>query len=159
MQAIDDEAPKEVPTDENPTLEVVDEPLPEPLQGRHPSIPNSTFAVCIMCLKVKYMHFYVTIWLEFWRKNHCHGVIKIILLPHTCTPWSECMNFFSMDPLFDLAICAMQVCFTLILPKLHISLLEVGSKAKHQCLGEDTYTIERFESTIWGEVWAMFFIA
>jgi hypothetical protein len=44
MQAIGDEAPKEVPTDENPTLEVVDEPLPEPLQGRHPSIPNLTFA-------------------------------------------------------------------------------------------------------------------
>jgi hypothetical protein len=110
-----------------------------------------TWLLQIMCLKVKYMHFYVTIWLELWRKNHCYGVIMIILLPHTCTPWPECMKFFSMDPLFDLAICALQVCFTLILPKLHISLLEVGSKAKHQCLGEDTYTIERFDSTIWGE--------
>jgi hypothetical protein len=52
------------------------------------------------------------------------------------------MLFFSMDPLFDLAIYAMQVCFTLILPELHISLLEVGRKAKHQCLGEDTNTLE-----------------
>ena len=94
-----------------------------------------------------------------WRKNHCYGVIMITPFPHTCTPWSECMLFFSMDPLFDLAIYAMQVCFTLILPKLHISLLEVGSKAKHQCLGEDTYTIERFESTIWWEVSAKFSIA
>jgi hypothetical protein len=34
-----------------------------------------------------------------WRKNHCYGVIMIILLSHTCTPWSECMIFFSMDPL------------------------------------------------------------
>ena len=83
----------------------------------------------------------------------------IILLPHTCTPWYKCMTFFSMNPMFDLAIYAMQVCLTLILPELHLSLLEVGSKAKHQCLGEDTYTIERFEGTIWGEVWAMFSIA
>jgi hypothetical protein len=52
------------------------------------------------------------------------------------------MIFFSMDPLFDLAIYAMQVSFTFILPKLHISLLEVGRKVKHQCLGEDTNTIE-----------------
>ena len=76
-----------------------------------------------------------------WRKNHCYGVIMLIPFPHTCTPWSECMIFFSMDPLFDLAIYAMQVCFTLILPNLHISLLDVGRKAKHHCLGEDTNTI------------------
>jgi hypothetical protein len=44
------------------------------------------------------------------------------------------MIFFSMDPLFDLAIYAMQVWFTLILPKLHISLLEVGRKANINAL-------------------------
>jgi hypothetical protein len=44
------------------------------------------------------------------------------------------MAFFSMDPLFDLAIYAMQVCFTLFLAKLHISLLEVGRKANINAL-------------------------
>jgi hypothetical protein len=44
------------------------------------------------------------------------------------------MIFFSMDPLFDLAIYAMQMCFTFILPKLHISLLEVGRKANINAL-------------------------
>ena len=89
----------------------------------------------------------------------CYGVIMIIMFPRTFTPWSECMIFFSIDPLFDLAIYATQVCFNFILPKLHISLLEVGRKAKHHCLGEDTNTIEWLESTIWGEVWAKFSIA
>jgi hypothetical protein len=51
------------------------------------------------------------------------------------------------------------VCITFILPKLHKSLLEVGRKAKHHCLGEITNTIEWFEGTIWGEVWAKFSIA
>jgi hypothetical protein len=54
----------------------------------------------------------------------------------------------------------MQCKYALLLSylELHISFLEVGSKAKHQCLGEDTNTIEWIESTIW-EVWAMLLIA
>ena len=39
-----------------------------------------------------------------------------------------------MDPLFDLAIYAMQVCFTFILPKLNMSLLDVGGKANINAL-------------------------
>jgi hypothetical protein len=43
--------------------------------------------------------------------------------------------------------------------KLHISLLEVGSKVKYQCIGEDTNTIEWFESSNGGQVQAKFPIA
>ena len=41
-----------------------------------------------------------------------HNRIRIAsIYPHTCTSWFDCMIFFSMDPLFDLAKYAMQVCF------------------------------------------------
>jgi hypothetical protein len=56
------------------------------------------------------------------RSNHdC----PISTFPHTCTPWSECMIFSSIDPLFDLAIYAMQVCFTFILPKTPHKLIRI----------------------------------
>ena len=32
------------------------------------------------------------------------------IYPHTCTSWFDCMIFFSMDPLFDFAKYAIQVC-------------------------------------------------
>jgi len=91
-----------------------------------------------------------------WRKNHT------MLWSNHDHPTSTHMHtliwvydIFSMDPLSDLAIYVIQVRFTLILPW---SLLEVGKKAKHQYLGEDIYTIEWFETTIW-EVSAKFSIA
>ena len=40
-----------------------------------------------------------------------HNRIRIATLyPHTCTPWFDCMIFFSTDPLFDLEKYAMQEC-------------------------------------------------
>jgi hypothetical protein len=62
------------------------------------------------------------------------------------------MTFFSLDPSFDFIVYAMQVCLHIFffLPKLYISPLEVGKKEDNAiiCLGEGSYTIERFESTI-----------
>ena len=73
-----------------------------------------------------------------WRKNlimlRSNHDYPISAFPHTCTPWTECMIFSSIDSLFDIAIYVMQVCFTLILPKLHISLLEVWRKANTNAL-------------------------
>ena len=40
-----------------------------------------------------------------------HNRIRIAsIYPHICTSWFDCMIFFSMDPLFDLAKYAIQVC-------------------------------------------------
>ena len=72
-----------------------------------------------------------------------HNRIRIATLyPHCCTSWFDCMIFFSMDPLFDLAKYAMQVCFetfpTWAPHKLFRS--RKKKKAKSKCLGEETNT-------------------
>ena len=36
-------------------------------------------------------------------------------IPYTCTPWFDCMPQFSMDPLVDFTIHALQVCLSLLL--------------------------------------------
>ena len=83
-----------------------------------------------------------------------HNKIRIATLyPHTCTSWFDCMIFFSVDPLFDLAKYAMQVCFESFrtLPELHISFLEVGRKRRQtQNALVRKKILEWFESTIWG---------
>jgi hypothetical protein len=39
---------------------------------------------------------------------------KIIKIPHTCTSWSKCMTWISLDPVFDLARDVMQVCLNFL---------------------------------------------
>jgi len=62
------------------------------------------------------------------------------------------MALLSLDPRFDFTTYAMQVCYS-VYPylKLHINLFRGRRKQKAKtllCLGEELYTIERFESTI-----------
>ena len=46
-----------------------------------------------------------------------------LIYPHTCTSWFDCMTHFSLSPLFDFTIHALQVCSS-FLPtyELHINL-------------------------------------
>ena len=60
-----------------------------------------------------------------------HNRIRIAsLYPHTCTSWFDCMISFFMDPLFDLAKYAMQVCLETFPIRAPHKLLEVGRKRR-----------------------------
>ena len=60
--------------------------------------------------------------------------------------------FSLLDPIFDFAIYAVQVCVLFIpYPELRWkALLEIGRKEAIQCLGEESIHIERSERIIWG---------
>jgi len=82
-----------------------------------------------------------------------HNRIRIAsLYPHTRTSWFYCMIFFSMDPLFDLAKYAIQVCFqsfpTWAPQKLFRSRKKRKGKTQNALVRKQT--LEWFESTIWG---------
>ena len=81
-----------------------------------------------------------------------HNRIKIAsIYPHNCTSWFDCMIFFSMDPLFDLAKYAMQVCLETFPTWAPHKLLEVARKRRQtQNSLVRKQTLEWFESTIWG---------
>ena len=84
-----------------------------------------------------------------------HNRIRIAsIYPHTCTSWFDCMIFLSMDPLFDLAKYAMQVCLETFPTWAPHKLLEVGRKKKRGDKAQNALlrkqTLEWFESTIWG---------
>ena len=82
-----------------------------------------------------------------------HNRIRIAsIYPHTCTSWFDCMIFFSMDPLIDLAKYAMQVCLetfpTWAPHKLFRSRKKRKGKTQNALVRKQT--LEWFESTIWG---------
>ena len=85
--------------------------------------------------------FKISIKREKYSKEH-NRIRIATLYPHTCTSWFDCMIFFSMDPLFDLAKYAMQVCLetfpTWAPHKLFRS--RKKKKANSKCLGEETNT-------------------
>ena len=72
-----------------------------------------------------------------------HNRIRIAsIYPHTCTSWFDCMIFFSMDPLFDLAKYAIQVCLQTFPTWAPHKLFRCRKKKKanSKCLGEKKNT-------------------
>jgi len=83
-----------------------------------------------------------------------HNRIRIATLyTHTRTSWLDRIIFFSLDPLFDLAKYAMQVCletFPTWAPHKLFFRSRKKRKGKTQNALVRKQTLEWFESTIWG---------
>ena len=119
MHSICDEAPKEITTEETPTLDVVDEPPTKPLQGRHLSISN-LFAISMMCLKVKYMYCHVTIGLEL--QYYLHELSSLYFFPMplniacflllSYNAYLECLDGRSRGDDGFLISCAVRACLS-----------------------------------------------
>jgi len=94
--------------------------------------------------------FKISIKREKYSKEH-NRIRIATLYSHTRTSWFDRMIFFSLDPLFDLAKYAMQVCLETFPTWAPHKLLEVARKRRQtQNSLVRKQTLEWFESTIWG---------